>query len=223
MTGAPSTQRTRLPVGPMLLIFAVSVSLHVVPQALAHRIDPSWTMAALLLIDALIVAALTRTLGAVRSVLLLTALLALVVLTRQQQFVALPSLLLNLTLAGVFGWTLRRDEVPLTLRIARHAYPQDMTPAFERYLRRLTQAWALFFLAMAATTVLLALFAPFAWWSLFANILSWLLMAAMFLGEYAVRRLFFPHLPPHTPLQTLTSTMAFGIGRRAAASAPSAE
>ncbi len=81
----------RVPLLPVLLVLTVSVSLHVVPQWLKAWIDPAWTMAALMLLDALIIAVLVRSQGALRTVALLAGLLALVVLTRQQSFVALPS------------------------------------------------------------------------------------------------------------------------------------
>ncbi len=204
-----------MPLLPVALVLAVSVSLHVVPQLLKDWIEPAWTMAALMLLDATIVALFVRSMGALRSVALLALLFVSVVWLRQSSFVALPSLLLWLSMAGVFAFTLRPGQQPLIARIAQASYPHDMTPAFERYLRRLTAIWALFFLLLAVTNVLLALYAPFSWWSLFTNILSWVAMVSMFVGEYAVRRLLFPQLPAHTPLQTLASTMAFGIGRRA--------
>jgi uncharacterized membrane protein len=62
---------------------------------------------------------------------------------------------------------------------------------------------------MAAAAALLALAAPFAWWSLFANVLSWPLIGAMFVADYLVRRFAFPHLPAHTPLQTIASVLSF--------------
>lgn len=213
----------RLPLLAIAIVLAVSVSLHVVPQALKGWIDPAWTMAALMVVDALVVALLARTMGALRTLLLLVLLFGAVVLTRQQSVVALPSLLLYLTLAGAFAFTLRRGQEPVIVRIARASHPEEFTPAFERYLRGLTAAWAVFFALSALLTVTLSLYAPFAWWSLFANILSWAAMAAMFVGEYLLRRWLRPDLPAHTPLQTLASTMAYGIGRRPAAPATTAD
>lgn len=202
----------RVPLLPVLLVLTVSVSLHVVPQWLKAWIDPAWTMAALMLLDALIVALLVRSLGAVRTVLLLAGLLVLVVVTRQQSFVALPSLLMYAMLTTVFGLSLRAGAEPLIARIARYSYPADMSPAFERYLRKLTAAWTVLFAVLGGVTVVLALAAPFAWWSLFANVLSWAVMAAMFTGEWIMRRLLLSHFPPHTPLQTIGSTIAFAAG-----------
>ena len=202
----------RVPLLPVLLVLTVSVSLHVVPQWLKAWIDPAWTMAALMLLDALIIAVLVRSQGALRTVLLLAGLLALVVLTRQQSFVALPSLVMYVALTSVFGLWLRAGAEPLIARIARFSYPADMSPTFERYLRRLTAAWTLLFAVLGCITVVLALVAPFAWWSLFANVLSWAVMAAMFTGEWLMRRLLLPHLPAHTPLQTIGSTIVFAAG-----------
>jgi uncharacterized membrane protein len=72
-----------------------------------------------------------------------------------------------------------------------------------------TAAWVVFFLALAAASAVLALAAPFAWWSLFVNVLSWPLIGLMFVAEYGYRRLRHPHLPAHTPLQTIASALAF--------------
>ena len=86
-------------------------------------------------------------------------------------------------MAGLFGATLRRHETPLIVRIAE-LDQGALTPEFARYLRALTQAWTIFFLAMAALSLILMLYAPFEWWSLFVNVLTWPLIGAMFAIEW---------------------------------------
>jgi uncharacterized membrane protein len=61
-----------------------------------------------------------------------------------------------------------------------------------RYTRQVTAAWALFFLLELLVTVLLYEFASLRTWSLFANFGVPLLIALMFVGEYAVRRRVLP-------------------------------
>ncbi len=204
---APSSLRSPLPA--LALILLVSTSLHLVPQWLAPWLDPAWTMIGLMTLDALVVGWLVHSLRALRLAAGLLGLFALVLLTRQSAIVALPALLLNLTMATVFGATLLPGQVPLIERIARHAFPNDVTPSFAHYLRRLTLAWSLFFAALAATSIALALHAPFAVRSLFVNVLSWPLIASMFVLEWTIRRLFFRELPAHTPLQIVACTLSF--------------
>jgi uncharacterized membrane protein len=190
-------------------VMAVSLALHVVPQALRGWIDPAWSMLALLLVDALLIASLARRWGPLRAAAAIAALLALTIALRQQAFAAAPSISFNLLLAAGFGLTLRPGATPLLAAIARAAHPQLMTAAFERYLRGLTLCWLLFFVAMALASLVLSLVAPFATWSLFVNVLTWPITAALFLLEWAVRRTFFRTLPPHTPWQILSSIFAF--------------
>ena len=194
----------------VLLVLVVSVSLHVVPQWLAAWFDPALTMIALMVLDAVVFAAVARSTGGWRVALLLAFVFAFVYASRQQQFVAAPSVVLNLLLAAAFGFTLRDGAMPLISRIAVHSFGLEiLTAPFAGYMRALTGVWALFFVAMAAASLVLALAAPFAWWSLFANVLSWPLVGVMFVGEWAFRRVFHPHLPAHTPLQIIASALAF--------------
>jgi uncharacterized membrane protein len=193
----------------VLVIVAVAISLHVIPQWLAAYIDPALSMTALMLVDAVVFAAVMRTTGAWRAVGVFAVIFAVTYVLRRSQIVALPSVVMNLMLATVFGWTLRAGHTPLIARIAAHAMGiSEVPPRFGRYLRGLTLAWCVFFVVVAAISALLAAFAPFAWWSLFANVLSWPLVLLFFCVEYIVRRVFFRDLPNHTPLQTLAAALA---------------
>lgn len=193
----------------MAAIVLVSIALHVVPQALREWIDPAWSMLLLMIVDTVLIAVLARSWGPLRVAALIAVVLALTVALRQQALAAAPSIVFNLLLAAGFGATLRRGSTPLLQRIAAAAFPQDMSPAFDRYLRRLTLVWVAFFVAMAAASLLLAWYAPFDIWSLFVNVLTWPLTAAVFLCEWAARRTFFQYLPRHTPLQILASIFSY--------------
>jgi uncharacterized membrane protein len=63
------------------------------------------------------------------------------------------------------------------------------------YTRRVTAAWAVFFVSVAAATLGFFLFAPLRTWSLFANFCVLPLIALMFVAEYAVRRRVLPTAP----------------------------
>ncbi len=185
----------------------LSTALHVVPQMLQPWFDPAWTMLLLMIADACVVALIVRSRTAWVIGMVLAALLGTAVWWHQQILAALPSIALNLMLASLFGATLRRGETPLIVRIAEH--DGAVTPQFERYLRALTRAWAIFFAMMAALSLLLMLFAPFHWWSLFVNVLTWPLIGAMFAVEWLVRRVGFRRLPPHSPLHIVAKILAY--------------
>ena len=191
-------------------LFLVAVSLHVVPQLLREWIDPALSMLALMLVDSLVFAGLTRSKGTLRFAALIAVMFIVVYISRQQNVVALPSIVFNALIALVFGLTLRQGRTPMIHAIAAWAMaPEPVTPAFASYLRKQTLAWSIFFVVMALACAVLALAAPFAWWSLFANVLTWPLIGAFFCGEYLVRRIWFPDLPDHTPLQTMSSALAY--------------
>lgn len=194
----------------VVTILVVAISLHVVPQLLRGWVDPALSMVALMLVDALGFALLLRSRKTLRLAGVIAVMLVIVYISRQQNLVALPSVAFNVLIGLVFGLSLRRGKTPLIHEIAAWSMaPEPVTPEFAHYLRRQTQAWTIFFALVAITCAVLALAAPFAWWSLFANVLSWPLIGAFFCIEYLIRRTFFPHLPDHTPLQTIGSALAY--------------
>ena len=93
----------------------------------------------------------------------------------------------HLALAGVFGATLRHGSRPLITRLAGRVHGDRMTPAMERYTRTLTLAWTLYFVAIAALSVILYATVPFAAWATFANLLTPIALMLMFAGEYLLR------------------------------------
>jgi uncharacterized membrane protein len=186
----------------------LSCALHVVPQLLRDWFDPAWSMLVLMIIDACVVALIVRSRTALLVGMLLAALLGTAVWSHQQVLTALPSIALNLMLAGVFGATLRQGDTPLIVRIAE-LDDGALAPQFARYLRALTQAWAIFFATMAGLSLVLMLYAPFEWWSLFINVLTWPLLGIMFAAEWILRRLGFKELPAHTPLHIVARTLAY--------------
>ncbi len=194
----------------IVVLFVMAVSLHVIPQLLKDRFEPALSMVALMLIDAVAFAVLTRSGATARVALGIAVMFAVVWWSRLHNLVAVPSVAFNLLLAGVFGLTLRRGRTPLIQDIAAWSMaPEPMSADFARYLRAQTLAWAVFFVLLALGSAVLALWAPFAWWSLFVNVLSWPLIAGFFLSEYVIRRIWFRHLPNHTPLQTMASALAW--------------
>ena len=92
----------------------------------------------------------------------------------------------NLLLAFVFGRTLAAGREPLVALFARLVHG-SIPPEVERYARQVTLAWTVFFATLFTLSCALYLGQFLAAWSLLANILSPILITAMFLLEYAVR------------------------------------
>jgi uncharacterized membrane protein len=96
-------------------------------------------------------------------------------------------------MAVSFGLSLLGDRVSLCTQLADKVHG-PLNPQELRYTRRVTAAWALFFLAIAALTLCLFVMAPLRVWSFFANFCVVPLIGLMFVVEYAVRRRVLPHV-----------------------------
>jgi uncharacterized membrane protein len=165
----------------VVVLLTMAISLHVIPQILDRWFEPALSMVALMLVDAVIFAVLARSGATLRVAAGIGVMFLIVWWSRLHNLVALPSIMLNLMMAAAFGLTLRRGRTPLIHQIAGWSMaPEPVSPAFARYLRGQTLAWTIFFTLMAVTSAVLALAAPFAWWSLFVNVLSWPLIGVFF-------------------------------------------
>ncbi|WP_038051729.1 ketosynthase [Thioalkalivibrio sp. ALJ1] len=99
---------------------------------------------------------------------------------------AMPVLIMGL-LSWLFARSLLRGSTPLITRYALAMGASD-TPSVHRYTRNLTVAWALLCGTLAVASGLLAVFASATTWALFANGVNYLLLTALFLLEYPLRR-----------------------------------
>jgi uncharacterized membrane protein len=90
-------------------------------------------------------------------------------------------------MAASFGQSLLGDRVALCTQLADKIHG-PLTPQELIYTRRVTAAWALFFILIVMVTVGLFLFAPLRIWSLFANFCVLPLIGLMFVVEYVVRK-----------------------------------
>ena len=90
-----------------------------------------------------------------------------------------------------FGRSLVGQRVALCTQLADRLHgPLNAQEVL--YTRRVTAAWALFFVLIVAATVALFIFSPLRIWSLFANFCVLPLIGLMFVAEYAVRRRVLP-------------------------------
>ena len=92
-------------------------------------------------------------------------------------------------LARIFAVSLRAEQ-SVVERAAMRLEPN--APAFiGPYCRAVTGFWAIVFLLNALGIAALALFAPPAWWRAYTGWISWLVFAALSLGEFIVRKAHF--------------------------------
>jgi uncharacterized membrane protein len=113
----------------------------------------------------------------------------------------LPPTLIYIFLCWVFGRTLVNGREPLVTRISRVSRGGDMPEPLVGYTRRVTWLWTTVLAAMAVVSFLLARFAAPETWSLFTNVLSYLLLGALFPLEYGYRLLRYPQYAHINPLR----------------------
>jgi uncharacterized membrane protein len=93
-------------------------------------------------------------------------------------------------LAWSFAITLRGGATPLITALAQGLHArlhQEFTPAMHHYTRRLTAAWAAYFVGMVVVSALLYLLAPWQAWSLFCNVVTPAAAAGFFVVEHLLR------------------------------------
>jgi uncharacterized membrane protein len=93
-----------------------------------------------------------------------------------------------------FGRTLLRGREPIITRFSSSVHG-PLPPTMERYTRKVTIAWCIFFAAQLIVSALLFAFASVEAWSLFINLLNLPLLAVMFVGPLAYRTLRYPEFP----------------------------
>ena len=94
--------------------------------------------------------------------------------------------LVNAVLLLVFGASLWQGP-PLVERLARLREP-ELPPEGVVYTRRVTQAWCLFFTVNGSLAAATACWASTATWTLYNGFIAYLLIGAMFGGEWWLRR-----------------------------------
>ena len=106
----------------------------------------------------------------------------------------LPPVLLPAVSAWFFGRSLQSGQVPLITRIARATRRDELPSELVTYTRHVTELWTLALAGIGLLSAALALLAPLPLWSLFTNLVNYLILAALFPLEYLYRRIRFRHL-----------------------------
>jgi uncharacterized membrane protein len=92
----------------------------------------------------------------------------------------------NLSMLGVFGASLVWPP-SLIERLARLRHP-DLDEHGVRYTRKVTQVWCGFFVINAGVAAATACYGDQAVWAFYNGFLAYVLMGALFAGEWLVRR-----------------------------------
>ena len=102
-----------------------------------------------------------------------------------------------MTLLGLtFGSTLGNSHAAaLCSRIASFIIPESLDADYLYYTWKVTLAWTIYFAISAVFSGLLFFFAPIEAWSVFANLLTPILLVIMFVGEYLIRLRVLPDSP----------------------------
>ena len=124
----------------------------------------------------------------------------------------IPHAAINALMLCLFGRTLRQGHEPLITRFARRVH-RTLPPHIERYTRQVTVLWCVFFAAQLVVSALLLAVGSLDHWSLFVNVLSFPLIAALFIAEYLYRIARFRDFP-HVSLWE--GVQAFASHRRSA-------
>ncbi|MEG3192726.1 ketosynthase [Lysobacter sp. D1-1-M9] len=141
-----------------------------------------------------------------------------------------PPMLFTGLLAWLFARSLASPRGALITRIVaamEQCEPAQLAPELHRYSRRLTAAWAWLLAGLTVANGTLALIAvpdgvlarlghapmitvPQEQWSWFANILNYGIVGGFFVGEYALRRRWFPVRPYRNFIDFLRRMAALG-------------
>ena len=124
-----------------------------------------------------------------------------------------PPIVINVMLAWLFGRTLVHGRVPLIARFAQ-VEQGALSAELAIYTRTLTWLWTLLFIAAALLSFALAMSGHRDAWSVFTNFINYLLVAALFLGEFVYRRLRFRNYRHHSPLQLLRNVRGTNLFER---------
>jgi len=94
--------------------------------------------------------------------------------------------LMSLSFAAVFGYSLLSPPTVVE-RIARLRDP-ELPLVLNQYLRKVTIAWVIFFIANASISAATALSGNLKLWTLYNGLLSYMVMGSIFAGEFVIRQ-----------------------------------
>jgi uncharacterized membrane protein len=192
---------------------ALGIALFLAYPATAHFARPSTAVALLATLAAYVAASLIVRHPARWLVPMACSTLFFSGLPDMPWLLYVPPVAINLALCWLFGRTLARGRVPL---ISRFALLEQgvLSDELAAHARRVTWLWTLLFAGAAIASAVLALSGNRDAWSLFTNLVNYLLVAALFLGEFVYRRLRFRNYRHHSPLELLRNVRRTNLFER---------
>jgi uncharacterized membrane protein len=121
------------------------------------------------------------------------ALYALVTMNQGLYALYVPPAVIPAALFILFARSLREGETPLVTNVATAIRGEPLPPDLLVYTRHVTQLWCVVCLALFISAVTLAVWASPPLWSLMTNIVHYLVLGAVFVLEFAYRRIRFRH------------------------------
>jgi uncharacterized membrane protein len=94
---------------------------------------------------------------------------------------------IHAALGAAFAATLRAGQVPMITKVALRVHGGQMPEAKHAYTRQVTVAWVAYFALMVLVSLGLYAWAPWAWWSAFANLATPVALVLMLVGEWRLR------------------------------------
>lgn len=149
------------------------------------QVEPRWLAALLLLAAASRLPAMKVSSAARWSVAGALLLAAFAVWQNALLPLKLYPVLVNAAFLAAFAYSLASPP-SMVERLARLTEP-DLPPQAVAYTRVVTQVWCVFFAINGSIALGTALWASPAVWSLYTGVISYVLMGALFGGEYLVR------------------------------------
>lgn len=102
----------------------------------------------------------------------------------------LPPIVISASLFWNFLRSLLLGRKPLITKIAECIYQEELSSEVKNYSYYCTIVWAVIMGLMTLETIFLAILAPLPVWSLFCNIINYIILGSIFIFEYLFRMKF---------------------------------
>jgi uncharacterized membrane protein len=165
--------------------------------------DPVWALSALL-VGMAVAVALSAPSRAVPVFAVFALLLGATLHWRPLWMIYLPPTAFDLLIAWLFGRTLMAGRTPLIEQYMRIIHA-ELPPRLVSYGRLMTGIWTSAMAVLGVLAAVLALLGHALAWSVLVNVVSYLIVAALFVCEWLFRLVWFPAQPMYrsSPLSIL--------------------
>lgn len=110
-------------------------------------------------------------------------------LSNSNHVLFVPSVTINFIISLFIATSLREGATPIMESVIRMSAVEELPILVKREARILTMIWVFFFLLMAITSLVLAVWTDLATWSLFANVLYFVFLGLLILLMHGYQKL----------------------------------